>query len=108
MKKKTLIIICSAVLVVGIIIAAVIIFNREKPATPQPVPPGQQTEPDRDEPGTKVTPPVDYGDEEDKFTFTDEMGDLMFSHNQYFDNLTFNPSSSSLSGISPPPFYILP
>lgn len=84
MKKKTLIIICSAVLVVGIIIAAVIIFNKEKPATPQPVPPGQQTEPDRDEPGTKVTPPVDYGDEEDKFTFTDEMGDLMFSHNQYF------------------------
>ena len=84
MKKKTLIIICSAVLVVGIIIAAVIIFNREKPATPQPVPPGQQTEPDRDEPGAKVTPPVDYGDEEDKFTFTDEMGDLMFSHNQYF------------------------
>ena len=24
---------------------------------------------------------------------------IVFSHNQYFDNLTFNPSSSSLSGI---------
>ena len=84
MKRKKLIIICSAIAAIAVIIAVVILLNKEKPATPQPVPPGQQTEPDRDEPGTKVTPPVDYGEEEDKFTFTDEMGDLMFSHNQYF------------------------
>lgn len=66
--------------VIGIIVTIIATYRPEK--EPSVTPPEIYEEPERDEPVSPGKPTVDYTD--DTFQFTDEMPDLMLSHNSYF------------------------
>ena len=69
----------------AIVIVLVILSGKLSRKEPEPVPTIDATpEPTAPVPPSPHTPEKDYTD--DSFTFTDEMGDVVLSHNSYFYN----------------------
>lgn len=80
-SKVPLIIFAGIIAVIFLAIGIASVFSKKSPADP-PAPPTPTAEPDPEQPTSPNEKPVDYPDE--NFTFTDEMGDVVLSHNNYF------------------------
>ncbi len=81
-SSKTPIIIFAGIIAAVFLIVGVVSFFSGKKPDDGPIPPSPTAEPDPEEPAGPSAKPTDYIG--DNFTFTDEMDDVVLSHNNYF------------------------